>query len=166
MILAPVIRRVCLCCPERPGQPLLTCKAVAATVPNTCATGQCIQRLRWSRCRGGGSVKPSAQPAPLRSLPISGCLVSIPERECSTQKPHQYQRAQNSRFWMSATSRMVIGRSVPNGGSARGYQPVLRMVGPPEWSNVRVTDPCMLSFPAGISTFESTWVACYDWCLR
>jgi len=22
-----------------------------------------------------------------------------------------------------------------------------------------------LSFPAGISPVESTWVACYDWCL-
>ena len=29
---------------------------------------------------------------------------------------------QNSRFWMSATSRMVIGHGAPNGVSARGYQ--------------------------------------------
>ena len=28
---------------------------------------------------------------------------------------------QNRRFWMSATSRLAIVRSVPNGGSARGY---------------------------------------------
>ncbi len=41
---------------------------------------------------------------------------SIPQRERSTQKPDQCRRGQNRRFRMSATSRTVIVRGVPDGG--------------------------------------------------
>jgi hypothetical protein len=93
-------------------------------VPNARATQGNQRRSRWSRPYGEGSVKSSAQHMPAQSLPISGCLVPFRRGDAALRTPPVPER-QNSRFWMSATSRMAIVCSTPNGGSgsSAGDQP-------------------------------------------
>ena len=64
-----------------------------------------------------------------------------------------------------ARSPRLSRAAVQIGGSARGYQAIFVpsiALGSPGHDGQQ---PHMLTFPAGISTVESTWVGCYDWCL-
>jgi hypothetical protein len=76
-----------------------------------CATRQRQRRSRWSQPCGEGSVKPPADPAWLgRALGLSALLIWPTAARLGMQ---------NSRFWISATSRTVIVRGVPKADIAR-----------------------------------------------
>jgi hypothetical protein len=74
-------------------------------------------RSRPSRRQQRRGSKPCGRCSAGASLPISGCLA--PSRSGNAAlRARPVPTRQNSRFWMSATSRTVIVRGVPNGGCA------------------------------------------------